>query len=150
VFAGATTNTPSLAAAQAAIQSVPGSNPASGDFLGRAYAVAYPFGIIGIILTMLLVRRIFSIDVDAEARRAALSTGASERAPDFIDLQVSNPKWMVSPSEICLLPRKQVSSSHNGKVTVPEDDSLIQIDDGLRLVGPRAKLLEFEPSSASR
>jgi putative transport protein len=33
----------------------------------------------------------------------------------------------------------------NGKVIVPEDDSLIQIGDGLRLVGPKAKLLEFEP-----
>jgi len=33
-----------------------------------AYAVAYPFGIVGIILTMLLVRRVFSIDVDLEAR----------------------------------------------------------------------------------
>src|SRR6201987_5310207 len=48
LFAGATTNTPSLAAAQAALQSL-NANPASGDFLGMAYAVAYPFGIVGII-----------------------------------------------------------------------------------------------------
>src|ERR1700758_600654 len=66
LFAGATTNTPSLAAAQAALQSLPGQN--SGDLLGMAYAVAYPFGIVGIILTMVLVRKVFSIDIDAEAR----------------------------------------------------------------------------------
>ena len=58
LFAGSTTNTPSLAAAQAALY-----NGASGDYLGMAYAVAYPFGII---LTTLLSRRIFSIDVSAE------------------------------------------------------------------------------------
>jgi putative transport protein len=33
----------------------------------------------------------------------------------------------------------------NGNVTVPENDSLIRLGDGLRLVGPKAKLLEFEP-----
>ena len=48
LFAGATTNTPSLAAAQAALQSL-NPKPASGDFLGMAYAIAYPFGIVGII-----------------------------------------------------------------------------------------------------
>src|ERR1700726_3765039 len=91
LFAGATTNTPSLAAAQAALQSVTGPNPTSGDFLGMAYAIAYPFGIVGIILTMLLVRRVFSIDVDFEARNVELSANASERTPDFTDLEVTNP-----------------------------------------------------------
>jgi uncharacterized transporter YbjL len=86
LFAGATTNTPSLAAAQAALQNVTGPNPASGDLLGMAYAVAYPFGIVGIILTMLLVRRIFSIDVDLEVLNVEMSATTSERTPDFIDL----------------------------------------------------------------
>ena len=58
LFAGATTNTPSLAAAQAALQALPTYNAVTGDYLGMAYAVAYPFGIVGIILTMLLVRKI--------------------------------------------------------------------------------------------
>ena len=91
LFAGATTNTPSLAAAQAALQSLPGQNPASGDLLGMAYAVAYPFGIVGIILTMLLVRKVFSIDVDLEDKNVELSAKTSERTPDFIDLEVTNP-----------------------------------------------------------
>jgi putative transport protein len=91
LFAGATTNTPSLAAAQAALPSLTAPNPASGDFLGMAYAVAYPFGIVGIILTMLLLRILFSIDVDLEARNVQLNAEASERTPDFIDLEVTNP-----------------------------------------------------------
>ena len=88
LFAGATTNTPSLAAAQAALQVLPTYNAVSGDYLGMAYAVAYPFGII---LTMLLVRRIFSIDVGAEVRKVELSLKAGERTPGFIDLEVTNP-----------------------------------------------------------
>jgi putative transport protein len=149
LFAGATTNTPSLAAAQAALQSLTGPNPASGDFLGMAYAVAYPFGIVGIILTMLLVRRVFSIDVDLEARTVELTANASERTPDFIDLEVTNPNVDgLALRDLPFVADAGVVFSRllrNGKVTVPEDDSLIRLGDGLRLVGPRAKLLEFEP-----
>jgi putative transport protein len=149
LFAGATTNTPSLAAAQAALQSVPGQNPASGDLLGMAYAVAYPFGILGIILTMLLVRRVFSIDVDLEARNVEFSAEATERAPDFIDLEVTNPNVDgLALRDIPFAAEAGIVFSRllrNGKVAVPEDDSVIRLGDGLRLVGPKAKVLEFEP-----
>jgi putative transport protein len=149
LFAGATTNTPSLAAAQAALQNIPGSNPASGDFLGMAYAVAYPFGIVGIILTMLLVRNVFSINVDAEARNVELSLKSSERTPDFIDLEVTNPN--VDGMALRDLPFAAEAGVvfsrllRNGTVTVPEDNSLIRLGDSLRLVGPKAKIVEFEP-----
>jgi putative transport protein len=149
LFAGATTNTPSLAAAQAALQNIPGSNPASGDFLGMAYAVAYPFGIVGIILTMLLVRNVFSINVDAEARNVELSLKSSERTPDFIDLEVTNPN--VDGMALRDLPFAAEAGVvfsrllRNGTVPVPEDNSLIRLGDSLRLVGPKAKIVEFEP-----
>jgi len=57
-FSGATTNTPSLAAAQAVLQGFKDQSSNNTDLLGTAYAVAYPFGIIGIILTMLLIRKV--------------------------------------------------------------------------------------------
>jgi putative transport protein len=149
LFAGATTNTPSLAAAQAALQSTTRPVPASGDLLGMAYAIAYPFGIVGIILTMLLVRRVFSIDVDLEARNVELSAKASERTPDFTDLEVTNPnvdglalRDLPFATEVGVVFSRLL---RNGKVTVPEDDSVIRLGDSVRLVGPKAKLLEFEP-----
>jgi putative transport protein len=149
LFAGASTNTPSLAAAQAALQSQAGQNPGSGDLLGMAYAVAYPFGIVGIILTMVLVRRVFSIDIDAESRNVEVSAQASERAPDFIDLEITNPNVDgLALREIPFAAEAGVVFSRllrNGKVTVPEDNSVVRLGDGLRLVGPKAKLLEFEP-----
>src|ERR1700730_365161 len=149
LYAGATTNTPSLAAAQAALQGLPGSNPGSSDLLGMAYAVAYPFGIVGIILTMLLVRKVFSIDVDLEARNVVLSAQASERTPDFIDLEVTNPNVDgLALRDLPFAAEAGVVFSlllRSGTVTVPENDSVVRMGDGLRLVGPKAKLLQFEP-----
>ena len=66
LYAGATTNTPALGAAQEALLSVT-PNPAAQP-PGVSYAVAYPFGIIGILLSMLLLRRMFHIDPVAEAK----------------------------------------------------------------------------------
>ena len=149
LFAGSTTNTPSLAAAQAALQSLPGQNQASGDLLGMAYAIAYPFGIVGIILTMLLVRKVFAIDVDLETRNVELSAITSERTPDFIDLEVTNPNVVgLALRDLPFATEVGVVFSRllrNGKVTVPDGDSVIRLGDGLRVIGPKAKLLEFEP-----
>ena len=69
LFSGAVTNTPALGSASEAWAQVGGSTEAVGDGLrviGMAYAVAYPFGIFGIILTMLLLRALFRIDVKSE------------------------------------------------------------------------------------
>jgi putative transport protein len=149
LFAGATTNTPSLAAAQAALQALPTYNAVTGDYLGMAYAVAYPFGIVGIILTMLLVRKIFSIDINAEVRNVELSLKAGERTPDFIDLEVTNPNVHgVALRDLPFAAEAGLVFSRllrDGRVTVPKDDSQIQLGDALRLVGPRTKILEFEP-----
>ncbi|NNE01329.1 MAG: putative transporter, partial [Pirellulaceae bacterium] len=68
LFSGATTNTPSLGAAEQAASSLQGSESLGGiESLASAYAVAYPGGIIGIIASMLLIRRVFGVDVRKEA-----------------------------------------------------------------------------------
>jgi putative transport protein len=66
IFSGATTNTPSLAAAQAVLQNLKDQPSSNADLLGMAYAVAYPFGIVGIILTMVLIKRVFHIDAETD------------------------------------------------------------------------------------
>ena len=63
LLSGAVTNTPSLGAAQQALSGLPAAPIDASQVVGMAYAVAYPFGILGIILTMLLVRKAFKIDV---------------------------------------------------------------------------------------
>ena len=59
IFCGATTNTPSLGAAQDALKSVPGLSAVALARPALGYAATYPFGILGIILSMLVLRTIF-------------------------------------------------------------------------------------------
>lgn len=67
LFSGATTNTPSLAAAQSALKELPQYTDELSKLPGLGYAVAYPFGIVGIILAMLAIRLVFRIDRAKEA-----------------------------------------------------------------------------------
>lgn len=74
VFAGATTNTPALGAAQQALAATPDGEP---TLAAMAYAAAYPLAVVGIIASLLLVRRLFRIDVarEVEEFRAAQREG---------------------------------------------------------------------------
>jgi putative transport protein len=148
LFSGATTNTPSLAAGQAALQNLNGLAPGSSDLLGMAYAVAYPFGVVGIILTMLLIQKIFRIDAKSPAEELDSASETDSQVLDAVDLEVTNPNC--EGIAIRNLPFQQESGVvfsrllRNGKVVVPESDSVIHVGDSLRLVGPRTKLSQFE------
>lgn len=90
MLSGAVTNTPSLGAAQQALVEV-GARPDAIQTVGLGYAVAYPFGILGIILTMLLIRRVFRIDLARESEEfQRLQTG---RAAPLLtkDVEITNP-----------------------------------------------------------
>ncbi|WP_300156901.1 putative transporter [Solidesulfovibrio sp.] len=70
LYSGATTNTPSLAAAcQAFREAAPAAAEVATAQAGLGYAVAYPFGIVGIILAMLAIRAAFRIDPARETRQ---------------------------------------------------------------------------------
>lgn len=76
LFAGASTNTPALGAIQDALLNLPGITPGRLDLPALGYAVAYPFGIFGILLSMILIRTIFRIDIPREtAEQAVLRHG---------------------------------------------------------------------------
>ncbi len=68
LFCGATTNTPALGAAEQAVAMLASKSEASTAMLASAYAVAYPGAIVGIILSMVLLRRILNIDIESEAK----------------------------------------------------------------------------------
>lgn len=74
MYSGAVTNTPGLGSANEAWTLTAPSPQAASDGLqviGMAYAVAYPFGIFGIILTMMLLKGIFHINVEKELAEVA-------------------------------------------------------------------------------
>jgi putative transport protein len=148
LFSGSTTNTPSLAAGQAVLQNLRGAASDSGDFLGMAYAIAYPFGVVGIILTMVLVQRVFRVDVQKESEIVDSSKGTDSETPDYVDLDVTNPGCHgMALRDLPLVANSGVVFSRlyrDGKVVVPEDNSVLCLGDSLRLVGPRGRLSDFE------
>jgi len=80
MLSGATTNTPSLGAAQAALRDLPTYTDAMGQLPALAYAMAYPFGILGIILAMILTRPLFARKAPPsdDLQRATVLAGRKE------------------------------------------------------------------------
>src|SRR3954462_11460922 len=71
VYAGAFTTTPGLAAAQEALRRAPNGDSPGDNLAARAsiaYTITYPFGVIGPILVIILLRRVFSINMDTERK----------------------------------------------------------------------------------
>jgi len=90
LLSGATTNTPSLGAAQQALATLPEFAAERAVLPALAYAVAYPVGIAGIIASMLLLRAIFRIDPVAEAARFYAAQQASHHPLERRSLVVEN------------------------------------------------------------
>jgi putative transport protein len=92
VMSGAVTNTPGLGAAQQAVNQVlSGSQGAPVPEIGLGYAVAYPFGVLGIIITMALIRKTMHIDVQNELSLFNQDQHPTELVPEKISIQVTNP-----------------------------------------------------------
>jgi uncharacterized transporter YbjL len=93
LFSGATTNTPSLAAAQQALQDTPGLGAEVAKLPGLGYAVAYPFGIMGIILTMLLIKSVFRVRVADEVSAIDAQQKSTTPPIESRSLEVRNPEF---------------------------------------------------------
>ena len=89
IMSGAVTNTPGLGAAQQVLTDIGQADDAA--LTGMAYALAYPFGIIGIILTMLLVRLMFKVSLPQEEAEYNSSIGASTKKLEGVQIRVTNP-----------------------------------------------------------
>ncbi len=89
IMSGAVTNTPGLGAAQQAVNDM-----GQGDnvrVMAMGYAVAYPLGVIGIILSMILVKKIFKIDFTKENNDIEALASDDSNSATAISLQVENP-----------------------------------------------------------
>ena len=89
VMSGATTSTPSLAAAQQAYFDLTGtSNPD----IATGYAVAYPLSIVGVILAFELIRKSFKISLPEEEKRLKEAARKTTEEPICVDLTLNNPQ----------------------------------------------------------
>jgi putative transport protein len=102
IMCGAVTNTPGLGAAQQALTDVshnaadPAMRAAAADAVnkgtaGMAYAVAYPFGVLGLIAAILLIRFIFRVKIDEEVDKYNKEMGAAySNKLESVEITVTN------------------------------------------------------------
>lgn len=89
IMSGAVTNTPGLGAAQQAINEQ-FSDPSLSEVTGMGYAVAYPFGILGIIITMIIIRYFFKIKIDQQAKDFTEKVTGLSGKPTAVNLKIDN------------------------------------------------------------
>lgn len=143
VFSGAVTNTPALGAAQQILTDL-GSPPQLVSQMGMGYAMAYPFGICGILLVMWMIRLFFKINVDREAKEFDSSHGQSRELLQTMNVAVRNPNLHgLSMQDVPLLNSDEVVCSRLKRgdlLMVPLSGTVIELGDYLHLVGQREAL----------
>ena len=88
IMSGAITNTPGLGAAQQAYSDITDIEDPS---IGMGYAVAYPLGVVGIILSIILIRWIGRVNIKEEEAKLEEERAGEELSAIPISLQVTNP-----------------------------------------------------------
>ncbi len=79
IMSGAVTNTPGLGAAQQAFSDATGNDPSS---IAQGYAVAYPLGVVGCILSFIVLKQVFY-------RKALAITPQPEKTEEVIEAKTS-------------------------------------------------------------
>ncbi|MDP2652935.1 MAG: putative transporter [Candidatus Omnitrophota bacterium] len=147
LFSGATTNTPSLGATQQALKEIPNISPDLLNMPGLGYAVAYPFGIMGIILVMLITRFAFRLNPHKEAEFFAQLHSKGGKL-ETLEVRVDNPNLNgLTVEQLPTLKDSGVVVSRvmrDGKVQVALDDTKIFTGDILRLVGAKKNLQDAQ------
>lgn len=147
LFAGSLTNTPALAGALEFIKAnVPVAVTESLlDEPVVAYSIAYPMGVLGMILAVYLMQRVWKVDYHAEAQRAGSLSGAS--------LQLDNRTVRVTRAEAAgsqltdLVQKQQWNVvfgriKHGEQLSLADKHAVLQIDDLITVVGTTQELDE--------
>jgi putative transport protein len=90
IFSGATTNTPSLGAAQEALKQMSGGDTVTAGLPALGYAIAYPFGIIGIVVTMVALRGFLRIRSEEELKAFEHEQEAGHTTLHRMNIRVGN------------------------------------------------------------
>lgn len=150
IFSGATTNTPALGAAQEALKQVPGLDPARTGLPALGYAVAYPFGIIGIIGSMMLVRSVLRLDVKREVEAFEAGQNAGIEQLQRVNLCVTNqnldglPLHEIPGVAALGVVISRVRRAGSQEVRVANSDTVLHVGDTLAAVGTSRALHDLQ------
>lgn len=90
IMSGAVTNTPGLGAAQQTVLQINENASTVSQDMAMGYAAAYPLGVVGIILSLILIKVFFKIDIKKEIEEVENDTKDSQLAPHVVTLKVTN------------------------------------------------------------
>ncbi|MCL8376526.1 putative transporter [Escherichia coli] len=143
IFSGAVTNTPALGAGQQILRDL-GTPMEMVDQMGMSYAMAYPFGICGMLFTMWMLRVIFRVNVETEAQQHESSRTNGGALIKTINIRVENPNLHdLAIKDVPILNGDKIICSRLKReetLKVPSPDTIIQLGDLLHLVGQPADL----------
>jgi len=143
IFSGAVTNTPALGAGQQILRDL-GTPMEMVDQMGMSYAMAYPFGICGILFTMWILRVIFRVNVETEALQHESTRTNGGALIRTINIRVENPNLHnLAIKDVPILNGDKVICSRLKReetLKVPSPETIIQLGDLLHLVGQPADL----------
>lgn len=134
VMSGAVTNTPGLAAAQQAA-----NNPDAADTMAMGYAAAYPLGVCGIIISILILRKVFRIDLKKEVKQLEDEAAEEQNAPSVLSFEVTNK--LVNGLSLrqlhdvihCDFVVSRLLNAYN-EVIIPTSETLIRVGDKVKVV----------------
>ena len=139
ILSGAVTNTPGLGAAEQALNQLYTDGVIyQVPQLALGYAVAYPLGVVGIILAMILIRAIFRVKFNEETEQIEREQNDSQLAPHIVTYRIEN-KLIAGRklSELSsMINRNFVVSriNHNNEVIIPNSTTILEEGDLLLCV----------------
>lgn len=139
VLYGAVTNTPGLGAAQQTFTDM--NEGVSNSIFAQGYAVAYPLGVVGIILSIILIRLIFKINFNSEQRLYDHNNSEESEQLQAVTLEVSNEgAFGRTIQEITQLSGREMVATRllhqqSDKVELAKAESRLQKGDRLFMVG---------------
>ncbi len=112
-----------------------------------AYSVGYPFGVVGPILVIVVLRRLFGVDLVREKRELAAAEELRRPRREVVDFEVTEPAHAgISLREHPLIRLYGVVLSRllrDGVVSVPGGDTEVRVGDVYRAIGAQPGLAGF-------
>ncbi len=150
MFAGATTNAPAFGSAGEALRSVHPNTALgeTGQTMGPAFAITYPFGLLGVIIAMVVLRAVFRVDPAHEAEVVEHTERDDKPKLETMNIELKNANLDGLPlARIEKLHGERVVISRvlqQGHITVAKDDLLMHTGDVLLAVGPKNELVDLQ------
>mgnify|MGYP003510686697 FL=1 len=147
IMSGAVTNTPGLAAAQAAVSdlNITGTDK---SLITLAYAVTYPLGVFGIIGSLLLLKKIFGVNIEKEQELHRKLNVIRSNKPVSYHFNLENKMLIGQPlGKLFEMLKERIIISrmlHKGEIITPTPDTILAENDVLLIVATKKEIEQLK------